>query len=133
MLIIILIIVMIGFSFKCKGDKSIPSNVVIVYIDDMGFGDLGRTGAIGYETPNFDEMAANGIFFSNYYCPQAVCTASRARLLMGCHPNRLHTSGAINHTDKVGINDEEETIAELLKSGGYVTAAYCKWHIVFYQ
>jgi len=129
----ILIFVIIGFSFKYQENQSSPPNVVIVYIDDMGFGDLGRTGAIGYETPNFDEMAANGIFFSNYYSPQAVCTASRAGLLMGCYPNRLNFSGAIDHTAKVGINDNEETIAELLKARGYATAAYGKWHLGFQE
>ncbi len=105
--------------------------MVLIYIDDMGFGDLGRTGAIGYQTPNFDDMAAKGMFFSNYYTPQAVCTASRAGLLTGCYPNRVGFAGATDHTAKTGISAEEETIAELLKAKGYATAAFGKWHLGF--
>ncbi len=126
------IIIFIGFSFK-KSEPPQSPNIVLVYIDDMGFGDLGRTGAIGYKTPNFDEMAAKGMFFSNFYSPQAVCTASRAGLLTGCYPNRLNFSGAIDHTAKVGLSDDEETIAELLKAKGYSTAAYGKWHLGFQE
>ncbi|WP_373331174.1 sulfatase family protein [Salmonirosea aquatica] len=108
-----------------------PPNVVLVYIDDLGFGDLGRTGAVGYTTPNFDDMASKGMFLSQYYTPQAVCTASRAGLLTGCYPNRLGFAGATDHSAKTGINAEEETIAELLKAKGYATAAFGKWHLGF--
>lgn len=106
-------------------------NVVLVYIDDMGYGDIGRTGAVGYTTPNFDDMAAKGMFFSNYYAPQAVCSASRAGLLTGCYPNRVGFAGATDHTAKTGLNADEETIAELLKAKGYATAAFGKWHLGF--
>lgn len=104
-------------------------NVVLVYLDDMGYGDLGITGATGYATPNINDMARNGMFMSQYYSPQAVCTASRAGLLTGCYPNRIGFSGATDHTAKTGINPDEETIAELLKARGYVTAAFGKWHL----
>ncbi|TDB67344.1 sulfatase family protein [Arundinibacter roseus] len=119
---------LIAFQFSTKER---PPNVVLIYIDDMGFGDLGRTGAIDYQTPNFDDMAAKGLFFSNYYTPQAVCSASRAGLLTGCYPNRVGFSGATDHTAKTGINADEETIAELLKTKGYATAAFGKWHLGF--
>ncbi len=108
-----------------------PPNIVLVYIDDMGFGDIGRTGAVDYVTPNFDEMASKGAFLSHYYTPQAVCTASRAGLLTGCYPNRLGFAGATDHSAKTGINPDEETIAELLKDKGYATAAFGKWHLGF--
>lgn len=116
------------FAFTKSSEIKSP-NVVLIYIDDMGFGDLGRTGAIGYQTPNFDNMAASGMFFSHYYSPQAVCTASRAGLLTGCYPNRIGFSGATDHTAKTGINATEKTIAELLKAKGYATAAFGKWHL----
>jgi arylsulfatase A-like enzyme len=106
-----------------------PPNVVLIHLDDMGFGDLGITGAVDYQTPNFDAMARNGMFLSQYYSPQAVCTASRAGLLTGCYPNRIGFAGALDHTAKIGINPEEETIAELLKAKGYATAAFGKWHL----
>lgn len=98
-------------------------------MDDMGFGDIARNGAQGYQTPNFDKLAHDGIYFSQFYSPQAVCTASRAGLLTGCYPNRLGFSGALDHTAKIGLNTEEETIAELLKAEGYSTAAFGKWHL----
>ncbi|MDP1817677.1 MAG: sulfatase [Leadbetterella sp.] len=117
------------FSFVLKDKPVSRPNVVLVYLDDMGFGDISRNGAQGYLTPNFDKMAHDGIYFSQFYSPQAVCTASRAGLLTGCYPNRLGFSGALDHTAKIGLNSEEETIAELLKVEGYSTAAFGKWHL----
>lgn len=117
------------FSFILKDKPVSRPNVVLVYLDDMGFGDISRNGAQGYLTPNFDKMAHDGIYFSQFYSPQAVCTASRAGLLTGCYPNRLGFNGALDHTAKIGLNSEEETIAELLKVEGYSTAAFGKWHL----
>lgn len=109
--------------------KDRPPNVIVVYFDDMGNGDIAHNGAINYETPNFDAMAENGMYFSQFYSPQAVCTASRAGLMTGCYPNRIGFAGAIDHTSKVGLNAEEQTIAELLKEKNYSTAIYGKWHL----
>jgi len=106
-----------------------PPNIVLVYIDDMGYGDLGITGAVGYQTPNMDQMAREGMFFSQYYSPQAVCTASRAGVMTGSYPNRVGLSGALNHTSKIGLHPDEETIADILHARGYSTAAYGKWHL----
>jgi len=106
-----------------------PTNFIIIYLDDVGYGDISLNGAIGYSTPNIDKMAASGIFFSRYYSPQAVCSASRAGLLTGCYPNRVGFRGALDHTAKTGINPEEETIAEMLKIKGYATSAFGKWHL----
>jgi arylsulfatase len=127
-----LIFALLFFFFSCseqseQQDK--PVNFVLIYLDDMGFGDLTLTGALNYSTPNIDKMAANGMFFSHYYSPQAVCSASRAGLLTGCYPNRVGFSGALDHTANTGINPEEETIAEVLKKEGYATAAFGKWHL----
>lgn len=117
-------------SATCYGAKPVqPVNFVIIHLDDMGYGDLSQTGAIGYATPNLDQMARKGIFFSHYYSPQAVCSASRAGLLTGCYPNRVGFAGAIDHSSKTGISAEEKTIAEVLKSKGYATAAFGKWHL----
>ena len=106
-----------------------PPNVILIYLDDMGYGDLTITGSTGYATPNLDRMAKEGMFFSHYYSPQAVCSASRAGLLTGCYPNRVGFAGAIDHSAKMGISSEEETIAEVLKKKGYATAAFGKWHL----
>ena len=106
-----------------------PPNVILVYFDDMGFGELGRTGAVGYQTPNLDQMAKDGMFLSQFLSPQAVCSASRAGLLTGCYPNRIGFSGALDHTAHVGISDQEETIGQMLRKQGYATAVYGKWHL----
>lgn len=74
-------------------------------------------------------MANEGIFFTHYYSPQAVSSASRAGLLTGCYPNRIGFAGALGPSSEVGISAKEETIAELLKKKGYATAAYGKWHL----
>jgi len=127
-----LIFAVILFFFSCSKQSEQqdgPVNFVLIYLDDMGFGDISLTGALNYSTPNIDKMASNGMFFSWYYAPQAVCSASRAGLLTGCYPNRVGFSGALDHTAERGINPEEETIAELLKDEGYATAAFGKWHL----
>ncbi|MGC3970784.1 MAG: sulfatase-like hydrolase/transferase [Pirellulales bacterium] len=64
-------------------------NVVIIFCDDLGYADIGPFRAEGYETPNLDRLAAEGRKFTNFYVPQAVCSASRTGLLTGCYPNRV--------------------------------------------
>lgn len=104
-------------------------NIVIVFIDDEGYGDVGTYGATGFETPNIDSMASNGMKFTNYYAAQPVCSSSRAGILTGCYPNRIGFSGALFPKDEIGLNSSEETIAELLKKRGYTTACFGKWHL----
>lgn len=106
-----------------------PTNFIVIYLDDMGFGDLGITGATGYQTPNLDKMAKEGMFFTHYYSPQAVSSASRAGLMTGCYPNRIGLSGALDHTSKMGVSRKEETIASVLKKKNYRTAIFGKWHL----
>ena len=112
---------------KTTGEK-LP-NVILIHLDDMGYGDLSLTGATGHTTPHIDNMAREGLFFTPYYSPQAVSSASRAGLLTGCYPNRIGFSGALGPHSSIGISEEEETMAEVLKKRGYVTAAYGKWHL----
>src|SRR4051794_26014808 len=69
-------------------------NVVIIYIDDMGYADIGPFGAKGYSTPHLDKMAAEGMKFTSFYSAQAVCSASRAALMTGCYANRVGIAGA---------------------------------------
>jgi arylsulfatase A len=106
-----------------------PPNVVIVFADDMGYGDLGCFGNKVIRTPNIDRMAAEGIRFTDFYVAQAVCSASRTALLTGCYPNRLGILGALGPASRNGIHDRETTIAAMLKSKGYATAIYGKWHL----
>jgi arylsulfatase A-like enzyme len=108
-------------------------NIVIVFADDLGYGDLGCYGAKGYSTPHLDRMAREGVRFTDFYVPQAVCSASRAALMTGCYPNRIGILGALNAFSRFGINEHETTIAEVLKSRGYATAIFGKWHLGFQQ
>jgi arylsulfatase A-like enzyme len=105
------------------------ANIVLIFIDDLGYADVGCFGANGYETPNLDQMASEGMRFTSFYVAQAVCSASRAALLTGCYPNRVGIYGALDHTAQVGINTAEETIAEVLKKKGYVCGIFGKWHL----
>lgn len=104
-------------------------NIVLIFADDLGYADLGCFGAQGYETPNLDRLAAQGVRFTNFYSAQAVCSASRAALLTGCYPNRIGIQGALGPRSKVGIADSELTIAEILRPLGYATGAVGKWHL----
>ena len=104
-------------------------NVVLIFVDDMGYGDLACFGAKDVKTPHIDRMAAEGTKFTSFYVGQAVCTASRAALMTGCYPNRVGMDGALNHTSKTGINPDELLLSEIFKQKGYATAAYGKWHL----
>ena len=106
-----------------------PPNIVLIHLDDMGYGDLTATGATGYRTPNIDRLCAEGMRFTNYYSAQAVSSASRAGLLTGCYPNRIGFAGALGPKSKTGLNPDEETMAENLKKAGYATAIVGKWHV----
>jgi arylsulfatase A len=106
-----------------------PPNVVIFYIDDMGYADIGPFGAKGYSTPNLDRMAREGIRFTNFHVSSAVCSASRAALMTGCYHGRVGIHGALGPKSSIGINDNEMTIAELVKQKNYATAIFGKWHL----
>lgn len=109
--------------------KNKPPNVVIIFMDDMGYGDPACYNGLLYQTPNIDRLAAEGMRFTNFYAAQAVCSASRAALLTGCYPNRIGISGALAPWAKIALNPQEETIASMLKKSGYHTAMVGKWHL----
>jgi len=118
--------------------NSIPSddllpNVVIVFIDDEGYGDVGCFGATEFETPNLDLMASEGMRFTNFYRGSAVCSPSRAALLTGCYPPRVGMTKVLFPFDSIGINAEETTIAKLLKQKNYATAIFGKWHLGYQE
>lgn len=116
-------------SLSALAQKNKSPNIILIFMDDMGNGDLGVTGALEYQTPAIDKMASEGIRFTNFLSAQAVCSASRAGLLTGCYPNRIGISGALFPNSKKGINPEETTLAELLKQKGYSTSIIGKWHL----
>jgi arylsulfatase A-like enzyme len=106
-----------------------PPNVVIIFADDLGYGDVGAYGARNYKTPNIDRLASEGMRFTDFYVSQPVCSASRAALLTGCYSNRIGIHGALGPKDTHGIHSNEVTIAEILKPIGYATAVFGKWHL----
>ena len=110
-------------------DADPPPNIVIVFTDDQGWGDLSCYGSTDIPTPNIDRLAAEGMRFTDFYVSQPVCSASRASLLTGCYPNRLGISGALAPSARHGLDPDETTIAEVVKPLGYATACFGKWHL----
>ncbi len=106
-----------------------PPNIVIIFCDDMGYGDLGCYGSKGAPTPNIDRLASEGVRFSDWYVSQAVCSASRAALMTGCYNLRVGINGALGPQAKIGLNPEEMNLARLCKSRGYATGIFGKWHL----
>lgn len=111
------------------GQAAGPVNFVIINLDDVGYGDFSCNGAYGYQTPNVDRMAAEGMRFTHFLVGQPVSGASRAGLLTGCYPNRVGFHGAPGPGSPFGIHPDEMTMGELVKQKGYNTAIYGKWHL----
>jgi len=117
----------IGTAHAAK--PAVLPNIVIIFADDQGYADVGVFGAKGFRTPNLDRLAAEGCVFRNFHVAQPVCSASRAGLLTGCYPNRIGIHGALGPGSRVGISNEEMTLAQLVKQKGYATAIFGKWHL----
>ena len=105
-------------------------NFVIIFTDDQGYGDLGCFGSTTIKTPHIDRMAKEGRKFTNFMVASPVCTPSRAALLTGCYPKRvgMHQHVLFPASTK-GLNPTTYTIADHLKSQGYATACFGKWHL----
>lgn len=112
-----------------RNTKNPRPNIVIIFMDDMGYGDLECYGGFPYHTPNINKLSARGMRFTNFYAAQAVCSASRAALLTGCYPNRIGISGAFMPWSEKALHPDEQTIAELLHDQGYATGMVGKWHL----
>ncbi|HVT86831.1 MAG TPA: sulfatase [Chitinophagaceae bacterium] len=116
-------------SASAQGRQPKKPNIVLIFMDDMGYGDLDSYGGIDYVTPNLDKLASQGMRFTNFYAAQPICTVSRAGILTGCYPNRIGLSMVLVPHSKIGLNPDEETIASMLKKNGYVTGMVGKWHL----
>lgn len=109
-------------------DEKRPPNFVIIFLDDSGWADFRPFGKTPYPTPNVERLASQGCQFHNFYVPQAVCSASRSALLSGCYPGRTKVFGA--HPPRArGLDPKYATFGQVLKTRGYRTAVYGKWHI----
>ena len=110
-------------------DVRTSPNVIIIFMDDMGWADVGFNGGMHVKTPRLDQMAEEGLVLTDFYVAQPVCSASRSALLTGCYPNRIGITGALGPNATNGIHNGEITLAELCKSKGYATAIFGKWHL----
>lgn len=122
------------FGFASSNTNSGSPNVIIIFADDLGYGDLSCYGNPTIHTPNLDKMAHEGARFTQFYVGSPVCTPSRAALLTGCYPKRvgLH-EGVLSPNSTTGLNPKEETIAKILKKKDYNTACIGKWHLGHYK
>ncbi len=121
-----------SFSFlPNKEEISIPAkkvrkpNVVIIFLDDSGYSDFSPFGNGNIPTPNVQKLADEGTRFTNFYVPQAICSASRSALITGCYPGRTKVFGAHGPKER-GLETNFPTIGELFKSEGYKTALFGK-------
>ncbi len=121
-------------AIAAKAERQKP-NFILIYVDDMGYGDLGCFGSKVNRTPAIDRMAGEGMRFTSFYVTSGVCTPSRSSLMTGCYPRRvnLHQDAqgrcVLFPAAKKGLNPNEVTIAELLKARGYATFCIGKWHL----
>ncbi|MDO5977919.1 sulfatase [Flavivirga spongiicola] len=128
----ILFITIAGFiMFNSYAQKKAQNpNIIIIYTDDMGYGDLSSYGNPTIYTPHLDKMAAEGMKLSQFYVAAPVCTPSRAALMTGAYPKRVGLEkGVLFPQSTTGLNPEEQTIAEILKEKNYSTACIGKWHL----
>jgi len=114
---------------SCAGQAGRQPNFVVIFVDDMGYGDVGCYGHPTIRTPNLDRMACEGAKLTQFYVASSVCTPSRAALLTGRYPIRSGLTHVLIPTSPGGIQDDEVTIAEILRSAGYATACIGKWHL----
>lgn len=113
---------------SCGGRKGGPPNFVVIFLDDSGYSDFRPFGNPPYQTPNVERLAMAGCRFTNFYVPQAVCSASRSALLTGCYPGRTKMFGAHGPRAR-GVDPSFATMGEVLKTAGYATGVFGKWHI----
>ena len=114
--------------FSCNKNNNSP-NIVFILTDDLGYGDLSSYGSKTIESINIDKIAREGVKLTSYYAAQPVCSASRAAILTGIYPNRIGIHNAFGPNSNTGINQDEYTLAEMLKENGYATGIFGKWHL----
>lgn len=124
-------LLMAGLSACAPGNKQANAelpNVIIFYIDDLGYGDVGAYGAVGVETPNIDNLAKGGIKFTDGHCSSSMCTPSRYALLTGNYAFR-NNAEILPGDAPLLIDPVQETLPKMLKRAGYQTAVIGKWHL----
>jgi arylsulfatase A len=132
--VVLLLFTALGLSSVPSGSRSMASaaespNLVIFFIDDLGYADIRPFGQPRYATPHLDRLADEGRSFTDFVVSSAVCSASRAALMTGCYHSRVSIHGALGPRAEIGINADETTLAELCRQRGYATACIGKWHL----
>jgi arylsulfatase A len=122
------LIVACSILLSLPGLASWRPNFVVIFMDDMGYADIGPFGATKQKTPNLDTLAKDGMKMTSFYAAP-VCSVSRAQLLTGCYGARISVPGVFMPACPKGLNPAEFTIAERLKEQGYATACVGKWHV----
>jgi arylsulfatase A len=116
--------------FRCAGEKGMDRpNVVLLFADDMGYGDLGCYGHPTIRTPHLDRMAREGVRLTSFYTASPGCSPSRAALLTGRYPLRCGVPFVFGPETVEGLPESEITLADILKQQGYLTMAIGKWHL----
>lgn len=108
-----------------------PANVVVIFADDLGYGDLGCYGATKLQTPNIDQLAREGRRFTDAHSASAVCTPSRYALITGEYPFRKGLSKPVFLKTGLVVDPDRTTVADVMKNAGYTTACIGKWHLGF--
>ena len=111
-----------------QGGGQKPPNVVVIFADDLGYGDLGCFGS-SIPTPNLDALAGEGVRLTRFYSASPVCSPARAALLTGRYPARTGIVNVLMPPDKNGLSPSENTLPKILKTRGYRTACVGKWHL----
>lgn len=127
-LYVIFLIIFISCDTETDNNEISP-NIVFIFADDLGYGDLSSYGASDINTPNIDFIGKNGIKFTDFYSVSSVCTPSRAGMLTGRYPQRFGLNGVLFPDSHTGLPSSEYTIAELLRDSGYKTGMVGKWHL----
>jgi len=112
-----------------KNNYATKPNVVIIYMDDLGYGDLSCYGATQLQTPNIDALANGGVQFTNGYATSATCTPSRYAILTGMYPWRNKNAKILSGTAPLLISTNQNTLPKIFKSKGYNTGIVGKWHL----
>lgn len=118
-----------AYALGCLKQRDRLPNFVIIYCDDLGYGDLGCFGSTLHRTPHIDQMSREGIKLTSFLVACPGCTPSRASLLTGCYAQRVGLPHILFPEYPTGINQDEITLPELLKKRGYATACIGKWHL----
>ncbi|MEO1619046.1 MAG: sulfatase-like hydrolase/transferase, partial [Planctomycetota bacterium] len=114
----------------CLADDAHP-NIVLIFADDLGYGDVGCYGATKVQTPNIDRLAKEGRRFTDAHSASAVCTPSRYALLTGEYPHRRNLSRPVFLKTGLVLETKQQTAASVMKDAGYDTACIGKWHLGF--